>query len=164
MKKIFNFTTNKKEITKILSKLKLRGKKIVFTNGCFDLLHSGHVYLINESKRLGDILILGINSDKSIKLLKGKNRPIIPESDRVYIISSLTAVDFIIIFDEYSVLDLIMFINPDIITKSSEYTIEELKNVGGNFMQDSGKTVTLIPHKEGISTTKILNKLKHENR
>lgn len=159
MQRIFNFTTNKNDITNLLLKLKVKNRKIVFTNGCFDLLHSGHVYLINESKKLGDILIVGINSDKSIKLLKEIGRPIICENDRVYILSNLKPVDFVIIFDDYSVLDLIKFISPDVITKSSQYSITDLENVGGKFMRDSGKKLILIPHKNGNSTTEIIKKI-----
>lgn len=159
MKRIFNYTTDKIEITKLLSKLKSKNKTIVFTNGCFDLLHSGHVYLINESKKLGDILIVGLNSDKSVKLLKENGRPIIGENDRIYILSNLKPIDYIIVFDEYSVADLIEFTNPDIITKSSEYTVKDLENVGGKFMKDSGKKVILIPHKNGNSTTEIIKKI-----
>jgi len=161
VKRIFNFTTNKNEIKNLLLKLKNKNRKIIFTNGCFDLLHSGHVYLVNESKKLGDILIIGINSDKSVKLLKDEKRPIICENDRVYILSNLKAADFIIIFDEYSVLELIEFINPDIITKSSEYNINDLENVGGKFMRDSGKKVILIPHRNGNSTTEIIKKIQN---
>ena len=159
MQRIFNFTTNKNEITNLLLKLKVKNRKIVFTNGCFDLLHSGHVYLVKESKKFGDVLIVGINSDKSIKLLKEIGRPIICENDRVYILSNLKPVDFVIIFDDYSVLDLIKFISPDIITKSSQYSITDLENVGGKFMRDSGKEVILIPHKNGNSTTEIIKKI-----
>jgi rfaE bifunctional protein nucleotidyltransferase chain/domain len=159
VQRIFNFTTNKNDITNLLLKLKVKNRKIVFTNGCFDLLHSGHVYLINESKKLGDILIVGINSDKSIKLLKEIGRPIICENDRVYILSNLKPVDFVIIFDDYSVLDLIKFISPDVITKSSQYSITDLENVGGKFMRDSGKKLILIPHKNGNSTTEIIKKI-----
>ena len=159
MQRIFNFTTNKNEITNLLLKLKVKNRKIVFTNGCFDLLHSGHVYLVKESKKFGDVLIVGINSDKSIKLLKEIGRPIICENDRVYILSNLKPVDFVIIFDDYSVLDLIKFISPDVITKSSQYSITDLENVGGKFMRDSGKKLILIPHKNGNSTTEIIKKI-----
>ena len=161
MKNLFHFTKDKAEILDMLLMFSQYKDKVIFTNGCFDLLHSGHVYLLNESKKLGDILIVGMNSDKSVKLLKGENRPIVCEEDRAYVLLNLEVVDYVIIFDEYSVLNLINFIKPNIITKSSEYSIKDLEDVGGKLMHDLGREVVLIPHREGLSTTELVNKIKN---
>lgn len=158
---IYNFTTDKEEIMKMVEDIQSwNNETIVFTNGCFDIFHAGHVNLLNESKKLGDILIVGINSDKSVKILKGDGRPINNEEDRSLIVSSICAVDHVIIFDEYSVLDLIKFIRPNVITKGADYTVEQLAKDGGDFMKEIGGELILIPITKETSTTKIINKLK----
>ena len=157
MKRIFNFTTDKEEILNLVIG---HHKKIVFTNGCFDLLHSQHINLLNESKKLGDILIVGMNSDKSVKLLKGENRPIIGEEDRSQMLSSMRSVDYVIIFDEYSVLDLIKYLKPDIITKGDDYKSEQLNDMGGDYVKLYGGKLGLIPTRKGSSTSDIINKIK----
>ena len=171
MKKIYNFTTDKKEILEVLDVRRKfvnyffmcfhpwskKKAKIVFTNGCFDLIHSQHVNLLNKSKELGFYLVVGVNSDKSVKLLKGEDRPIFNEDDRAFILSSLEAVDCVIIFDDYSVLDLIKFIKPDIITKGDDYQINQLNNVGGEFVKEYGGKLEIIPTKKVMATSDIIN-------
>jgi len=161
MKQIFNFTTDKEKIKNLINDIRYDryNRVIVYTNGCFDVLHPGHVYLLNESAKLGDILIVGVNSDKSVKLLKGEGRPILNEEDRSYMLSSLNAVDYVIIFDEINTVHLIEFLEPDIITKASEYKIKDLDEVGGKFMKENGKKVILIPYKQGLSTSNLIKKL-----
>lgn len=161
MKRIFNFTTDKEEIKNlVVGHQWWEHKKIVFTNGCFDLLHSQHINLLNESKKLGDFLIVGMNSDKSVKLLKGDSRPIIGEDDRSQMLASIRSVDYVIIFDEFSVLDLIKFICPDIITKGNDYKVDELDDVGGLFIKTYGGKLELIPTRKGSQTSDIINKIK----
>ncbi len=173
MKKIYNFTTDKKEILDVLDERRKfmddffmcfhpwgkKKPKIVFTNGCFDLIHSQHINLLNKSKELGFYLIVGINSDKSVKLLKGEDRPIFSEEERAFILSSLEAVDCVIIFDDYSVLDLIKFIKPDIMTKGDDYNVNQLGDVGGEFVKTYDGKLELIPTKRGMSTSDIINKI-----
>jgi len=159
MKKIYNFTTDKDEISELLYNLRWTNKKIVFTNGCFDLTHSIHINLLNESKKIGDVLIVGINSDKSVKLLKGEDRPIINEIDRTYVLSNIISVDYVIVFDEYSVEELIKFTNPDIITKGDDYNVNDLDDVGGKHMRDNNKRIELIPTRDGLRTSDIINKI-----
>jgi D-glycero-beta-D-manno-heptose 1-phosphate adenylyltransferase len=158
MRHIFNFTTEKEEITELINNFPLFSK-IVFTNGVFDLIHPNHINLLNESKQLGDILIVGMNSDKSTKLLKGEKRPIIKEDDRAFMLINLKAVDYVIIFDEFNVIDLIKFIKPNIITKGGEYKIEELNDVGGDYMKEINGSVVIIPNKKNVSTSKIINEI-----
>jgi len=130
------------EISSIVNELKNKGKKIVFTNGCFDILHLGHVKYLEAAKNLGDILILGLNSNKSVKRLKGKNRPINNQSDRAYILASLEVVDYVVIFDEDTPINLIKLIQPDVLTKGKDY--EDQYIVG----QDVAKELKLINFRE----------------
>ncbi|MFZ8932416.1 MAG: D-glycero-beta-D-manno-heptose 1-phosphate adenylyltransferase [Bacteriovoracaceae bacterium] len=133
-------------------------KKIVFTNGCFDILHSGHVQYLNEAKSLGDILVVGLNSDKSVKGLKGPLRPINSEQDRKFILENLKAVDFVEIFDRPTPLDLIHNVRPDVLVKGGDWKIEQI--VGSDFVISQGGQVRSLVFKEGKSTTNIIEKIK----
>jgi rfaE bifunctional protein nucleotidyltransferase chain/domain len=136
----------------------LRGKKkIVFTNGCFDILHAGHVHYLNECKKLGDILIVGINSDGSVKRIKGEKRPILSLEYRAYILSNLCAVDYVIPFDEDTPYNLIKEIKPDILVKGGDWDINKI--VGKDIVESYGGKVLTIPFKFDISTTKIVEKI-----
>jgi len=141
------------EISSITSELKNKGKKIIFTNGCFDILHIGHVKYLEKAKTFGDILIVGLNSDKSVTRLKGKNRPINPQVDRSYILASLEVVDYVVIFDKDTPLDLIKAISPDILVKGGDYVGEEV--VG----QDIAKELKLVKFIDGKSTTQIIKRI-----
>src|SRR5690606_18643620 len=134
-----------------------RGERIVFTNGCFDLLHAGHVTYLEAARKAGDRLVLGLNTDRSVKILKGPTRPIIHESDRARVLAALEAVDAVILFDEDTPLELIKTIRPDVIAKGSDYT--EAQVVGATEVKSWGGKVALIPIVPGRSTTGILEKL-----
>lgn len=146
-----------KELNEIIVK---DNQKIVFTNGCFDVLHVGHTRLLNKAKSFGDLLIVGLNSDKSIKKIKGPDRPINNEDDRAEILSNLGCVDYIILFDEATPINLINFIKPNILVKGADYNISDV--VGGNEVISNGGEVKLINLVEGKSTTSIINKLRGE--
>jgi len=148
--KIVDFET----IEKIAKELKQNNKKIVFTNGCFDILHIGHVKYLQKAKTLGDKLIVGVNSNESVKRLKGKDRPINDEYDRAYLIASLEVVDYVVVFEEDTPYELIKKIKPDILVKGADY---ENKEVVGS---DIAKEVRLIEFIEGKSTTNIIEKIK----
>ena len=141
------------EISAIVSELKSKRKKIVFTNGCFDILHIGHIKYLEEAKNCGDILILGLNSDKSVQKLKGKNRPINTESDRAYILASLEVVDYLVIFQEDTPFELIKLIKPDVLIKGGDY---EGKEVVG---QDIAKELKLIQFVDGKSTSNTIKRI-----
>jgi D-beta-D-heptose 7-phosphate kinase / D-beta-D-heptose 1-phosphate adenosyltransferase len=143
------------EISSIVSELKNKEKKIVFTNGCFDILHIGHVKYLEKAKSFGDTLILGLNSDLSVQRLKGKNRPINTQDDRAYILASLEAVDFVVIFDEDTPFDLIKLIKPDMLIKGSDYNDKEV--VG----QDIVKELKLVQLIDGKSTTKTIKRIQN---
>ncbi|MBR1421734.1 MAG: D-glycero-beta-D-manno-heptose 1-phosphate adenylyltransferase [Selenomonadaceae bacterium] len=144
--------------TKIFSEILHRGgKKIVFTNGCFDILHAGHVRYLKAARSLGDVLILGLNSDQSVKKLKGEDRPINSEDDRLEVIDALEYVDFVVIFDESTAENLVSEIKPDIYVKGGDYSIENLPE--GQIVLSYGGKVELIPLVAGRSTTNIIRKI-----
>ena len=133
-------------------------KKIVFTNGCFDILHSGHVLYLEEAATLGDILIIGLNSDNSVKRLKGSSRPINSETDRAIVLSGLSAVDYIIIFDDDTPYNLINTIIPNVLAKGGDWDIKNI--VGSEIVLKNGGMVKSLLFRENQSTTNIINKIK----
>ncbi len=134
-------------------------KTIVFTNGCFDILHPGHVYYLNRARSLGDILIVGLNSDTSVKTLnKGQERPIHPERKRAEVLASLLCVDYVCLFDEPTPLHLIQKTRPNVLVKGGDYTLNKI--VGADVVLSYGGKVEIVPLLEGFSTTSILNHLK----
>ncbi|WP_456449633.1 D-glycero-beta-D-manno-heptose-7-phosphate kinase [Hydrogenimonas sp.] len=139
-----------------VTRLKSEGKKIVFTNGCFDILHLGHVKYLEKAKSFGDVLIVGVNSDDSVRRLKGPERPVNPEYDRAYLLAALDAVDFVTIFDEDTPYELIKVVEPDVLVKGGDY---EGKEVVGS---DIAKEVRLVDFVEGKSTTKTIEKMRGE--
>jgi D-beta-D-heptose 7-phosphate kinase / D-beta-D-heptose 1-phosphate adenosyltransferase len=143
------------EISSIVSEIKNNGKKIVFTNGCFDILHIGHVKYLEKAKNFGDILILGLNSDDSVLRLKGENRPINTQTDRAYILASLEVVDYLVIFDEDTPFELIKLIKPDVLVKGSDY---EGKEVVG---QDIAKELKLVQFINGKSTANTIKRIQN---
>jgi D-beta-D-heptose 7-phosphate kinase/D-beta-D-heptose 1-phosphate adenosyltransferase len=142
-----------KEIKKVAKRYRKQNKKIVFTNGCFDILHKGHVSYLNNAKALGDILIVGVNSDDSVRRLKGEGRPINSHDDRAYILSALECVDYVVIFDEDTPYELIERVKPDILVKGADY---EGKVVVGS---DIAKETVLIDFVEGTSTTSTIERI-----
>jgi len=141
----------------IIKKLQKNGKKIVFTNGCFDIIHAGHIQYLIEAKKLGDILIIGLNSDESVKKLKGNSRPINNEMDRVTVLSALLMIDYLVVFKENTPYDLIKHINPNVLVKGGDWKIEEI--VGADIIQKNGGKVKQLSFKKGISTTAIIKRI-----
>ncbi len=146
-----------KDLSELLSDLRTEEKVIVTTNGCFDILHVGHVRYLEKAKELGDVLIIALNSDVSVKKIKGPNRPINNEVDRAEVLSALCFVDYVVLFDEESPQDLLAYIKPDIHTKGSDYSIETLPEL--KVIVENGGRVEFIDLVEGKSTTSILEKL-----
>ena len=140
-----------------INKIKSEGKKIVFTNGCFDLLHVGHIKYLSQAKDLGDILIIGLNSDKSVKKLKGNNRPINSFEDRAKLLAALKSVDLVIMFEEQTPENLIKEIIPDVLVKGGDYNIEEI--VGYQTVIDNGGQVKTLSFYEGYSSTNYIDKI-----
>lgn len=149
----------REELAELRSGMAQQGKVVVFTNGCFDIIHRGHVEYLDRASRLGDVLIIGLNSDESTRRLKGKGRPIIPQEDRAYILASLAMVDYVSIFDEDTPLELIKLIKPGVLVKGGDYKPDEI--VGRDFVEQQGGKVLTIPLVPNRSTTEIIDKLTH---
>ena len=148
-----------KEAVSFLEKNK--DKKIVFTNGCFDILHAGHVEYLNEAKALGEILFLGLNSDSSVKRLKGEERPINDEASRKFVLENLKAVDFVEIFNEDTPLELIKQVNPSLLVKGGDWKPDQI--VGSDFVMGNGGQVKSLNFKDGFSTTNVIEQIKSSN-
>jgi len=144
---------NWNELRSTVHRLKAEGKKIVFTNGCFDLIHIGHVRSLKEAKKLGDVLVVGLNSDRSVSLIK-PGRPVIPQNQRAEVLASLEMVDYVCLFDEETPCELIKLIQPDVLVKGGDWKKEDI--VGA----DIAKETHSIPYIQGISTTEIIEKIK----
>jgi rfaE bifunctional protein nucleotidyltransferase chain/domain len=145
------------ELKSICKQLQATGKKIVFTNGCFDLIHAGHVDYLSKSKVMGDVLIVGLNSDDSVRRLKGEIRPILNEKEREFILSNLKPVYYVIIFDEDTPQNLIKELLPDILVKGSDWAIDEI--VGADEVIANGGKVETIEFVNNQSTSKIIQKI-----
>lgn len=153
-----NMLVKQSEIDDLLKKLKEQRKTIVTTNGCFDILHVGHVRYLEKAKSFGDVLIVALNSDKSVKSIKGESRPINNENDRAEVLSGLKSVDYVVLFDEDSPIDLLLQIKPDVHTKGADYTIESLPEAKG--IMEAGGRIEFISFVEGKSTTSIIEKMR----
>lgn len=138
-------------------RLRLKSKTIAFTNGVFDILHEGHIAVLAEAASFADVLIVGINSDASVKKLKGEGRPVNGEDSRALIIASLIMVDAVVIFNEETPIEIIKIIQPDVLVKGGDYSLETI--VGAQEVLDNGGKVEIIPLREGFSTTNIINRI-----
>ncbi|MBI2089977.1 MAG: D-glycero-beta-D-manno-heptose 1-phosphate adenylyltransferase [Deltaproteobacteria bacterium] len=145
------------DLKKLLARAKSQGKKVVFTNGCFDLLHRGHLHLLREAKKLGDLLVVGLNSDSSVKAIKGPNRPILPESDRAELIAALEMVDYVVLFSDPDPHRLIQELRPDVLVKGGDWAKEAV--VGADIVESTGGTVAVVPYLGGYSTTEIIERM-----
>ena len=146
-----------KDNINIIKKIKAERKKIVFTNGCFDLLHVGHIRYLSQAKKLGDFLIIGLNSDRSVKKLKGKDRPINSFEDRATLLSALNSVDLVIKFEEQTPENLIKDIVPDVLVKGGDYNIEDI--VGYQIVIQNGGQVKTLSFYDGYSSTNYIDKI-----
>jgi D-beta-D-heptose 7-phosphate kinase/D-beta-D-heptose 1-phosphate adenosyltransferase len=142
------------DLQRIVEDFKTQGKRIVFTNGCFDLLHIGHIRYLEEARSLGDVLVVGVNSDRSVRTLKGPQRPILSEEERAEILSGLECVNYVIIFDEPTPLELISLLQPHILVKGGDWTKDS--TVGKEVVERSGGEVVILPFVEGSSTSNLI--------
>ncbi len=145
------------EMVQIRAELRRMGKKLVFTNGCFDLLHAGHVRYLTQARALGDALVVGLNSDESVHALKGKGRPIIPAPERAEILAALECVDYVFVFDDLTPQRVVDAIVPDVLVKGADWGITEI--VGRETVEKAGGVVRNIPLVEGASTRSIIAKV-----
>jgi D-beta-D-heptose 7-phosphate kinase/D-beta-D-heptose 1-phosphate adenosyltransferase len=152
--KVFNF----KELIDQIEKWRSDNQLIVFTNGCFDILHRGHVDYLSEAKQLGDKLIIGLNSDNSVKAVKGVDRPFVPQEDRAIILANLLSVDAVVIFEEESPFNLIHRIIPDVLVKGGDYSPADV--VGRDVVEENGGKLVIIPFITGKSSSGIIQKIR----
>jgi D-beta-D-heptose 7-phosphate kinase/D-beta-D-heptose 1-phosphate adenosyltransferase len=145
------------ELKTVIDRLKREGKKVIFTNGCFDILHAGHTRYLSEARKLGDVLVLALNSDRSVRALKGPMRPIVPEAERAEVLAALSSVDYVTVFDEMTPLALIEFLRPDVIVKGGDWAETDI--VGADAVRTWGGRVAVMPELEGASTTNIIEKI-----
>ena len=141
-----------------LEALRKKGKKIAFTNGCFDILHVGHVRYLREAKKTADVLVLALNSDSSVRSIKGENRPLMTEKERAEVLAALEFIDFVTIFPELTPLELINYLKPDVLIKGGDWPEEKV--VGREEIKKWGGKVAIIPEVEGKSTTNVVEKIK----
>jgi len=153
MNKIVTWEVLKEQVERVRGE----GKKISFTNGCFDILHVGHVRYLREARKTGDLLILGLNSDASVRAIKGEKRPLVPQGERAEVIASLDVVDYVTLFDDPTPLRLIEYLRPDVLVKGGDWKEESV--VGGNAVKSRGGRIVIVPLTEGASTTNIIDKV-----
>ena len=158
LKNINNKIHNLDSLTLQVEKWKMAGNKIVFTNGCFDIIHRGHIQVLAHTSDLGDKLIIGLNSDQSIQKLKGRNRPIIDEQSRAILLAALSFVDAIVLFSEDTPLELICAFLPDVLAKGGDYKIKNI--IGHEIVLKNGGKVEIVPFLNGFSSTCIIDKIK----
>lgn len=144
-------------LEKSCREIRLKNKKIIFTNGCFDIIHPGHIHILSKAKSLGDILVVGLNSDLSVKKLKGDKRPLVSEDDRSRVLLSLRFVDYVIIFNELTPLKVIKKIKPDFLVKGGDYNENDI--VGSDFVKAYGGQVEIIKFLDGYSSSNYIDNL-----
>ena len=145
-------------LTEIAAEARTRGKTVVFTNGCFDLLHRGHLHILREAKAYGDLLIVGINSDRSVKMIKGPDRPVVPEPDRAELIAALEMVDYVVLFDEPDPYKTIEALKPNVLVKGGDWSMDKI--IGSDIVEREGGRVAVIPYLRGFSTTEIIERIR----
>ena len=149
------------EIRSIAVGARNNGKRVAFTNGCFDLLHRGHVHVLRAARACADLLIVGINSDQSVKHIKGRARPVLPESDRCELVGAMEMVDFVVLFNEPDPYSLISAIRPDVLVKGGDWNTDKI--IGGDLVEEAGGEVVVVPYIKGFSTTEIIERIKNSN-
>jgi len=149
------------ELVSIAAQMRQNGKLVVFTNGCFDILHRGHVHFLRQAKATGDLLIVALNSDRSVRQIKGEKRPVLPETDRVELIGAMEMVDYEIVFDDPDPYKLIVAIKPNVLAKGGDWGVENI--VGADVVRRAGGRVAVIPYLKGFSTSEIIERITKEN-
>lgn len=145
-------------LARLADEAKRCGKRVVMTNGCFDLLHVGHLHLLREAKRRGDILIVALNNDRSVKAIKGPGRPILPESERSELIAALEMVDYVTLFDETDPKAVVEAIRPHVLVKGGDWEVNEI--MGADIVKSEGGEVAVVPYLKGYSTTELIERIK----
>jgi len=158
MRKIIDKIVSQQELSEARVMLKANGKKVVFTNGCFDILHRGHVEYLQDAAALGDVLVIGLNDDSSVRRLKSADRPIVAEEDRAFLLAALEMVDYVTLFTDDTPLSLITSLLPDVLVKGGDYNRDTI--VGADVVEKNGGQISVIPLTPGRSTTGIVERIK----
>jgi D-beta-D-heptose 7-phosphate kinase/D-beta-D-heptose 1-phosphate adenosyltransferase len=138
-------------------KAQAAGRRVVFTNGCFDLLHRGHIRYLEQARSLGDLLVVALNSDASVRQLKGKSRPVVPQVERAEVLAALAAVDIVLVFDELDPARVIRAVRPDVLVKGGDWPVDRI--VGADFVRSIGGTARSLPYVEGVSTSTLIRRI-----
>jgi rfaE bifunctional protein nucleotidyltransferase chain/domain len=146
------------KLSGLLEKQRQKGRRIVFTNGCFDILHAGHVRYLAQARRLGDLLVVALNTDRSVQAIKGPERPVVSQEERAFVMAALESVDYVTFFDDETPLSLIEALEPDVLVKGGDWEPDRV--VGGDLVRSRGGKVVILPYLEGASTTNIIAKIK----
>ncbi len=145
----------------LLKEHRRQGRRIVFTNGCFDILHAGHVRYLAQARRLGDVLVVALNTDRSVRSIKGPDRPVVGQEERAFVMAGLESVDYVTFFDDETPLSLIEALQPDILVKGGDWKADGV--VGGDIVRSRGGDVIVLPYLEGASTTNIIEKIRRSS-
>jgi rfaE bifunctional protein nucleotidyltransferase chain/domain len=148
---------NIRAIKSIVARLRARRKKVVFTNGCFDILHVGHIRYLRKAKSLGDILVVGLNTDRSVRKIKGEKRPIVPQKDRAEVLAALEFVDYVVLFDEPDPFSLIQKVRPTILVKGADWPKDKI--IGRDVVEEAGGRVVRIPLVAGASSSGVIERI-----
>jgi len=154
--------TSLEDLKETIAALRAGGKTVVWTNGCFDIIHAGHVTYLMQAKREGDILVVGLNSDKSVQAVKGPDRPIVPEAERALILSAFACVDYVTLFAEDDVTQILQELKPDVYAKGGDYTLETINQDERRLVEGYGGRIALIPGVQDRSTTNLVERLAKE--
>jgi rfaE bifunctional protein nucleotidyltransferase chain/domain len=144
-------------VVRAVRRMQAEGRRVVFTNGCFDLLHRGHIRYLEQARSLGDALVVAINSDRSVRMLKGPERPVVPDTQRAEVVAALAAVDYVVVFDELDPARVIRAVRPDVLVKGGDWPISQI--VGADFVQSRGGQVLSLPYVEGASTSALIGRI-----
>jgi D-glycero-beta-D-manno-heptose 1-phosphate adenylyltransferase len=144
-------------VARAVRRMQAEGRRVVFTNGCFDLLHRGHTRYLEQARSLGDALVVAINSDRSVRTLKGPERPVVPDTQRAEVLAALAAVDYVVVFDELDPARVIRAVRPDVLVKGGDWPIGQI--VGADFVQSRGGRVLSLPYVEGASTSALIGRI-----
>ena len=148
---------SREDLVRARAEWRQRGLKVVFTNGCFDLLHQGHIRYLERARTLGDLLVVAINCDESVRRLKGPGRPVVPAAQRAEVLAALEAVDAVLVFDELDPERVIRALRPDVLVKGGDWTVDRI--VGAEFVQSRGGAVRSLPYVAGTSTTELIRRI-----
>ncbi len=147
------------ELVHIRREARAEGRRVVWTNGCFDILHAGHVLYLQAAKACGDLLVVGVNSDASVRRTKGPKRPIVNQQERLIVLAALTAVDYLVLFDDNSPLRLIAALEPDVYVKGGDYNLDTINQEERRLVESYGGSIELLPGVPGVSTSSIIDKV-----